>query len=91
MNEISIASGAGTDTVSSVVSVLILVTIKIIDVLRFLATQQTSGALAFFFLAMRLYPDVMHKAQAELDAVVGRERMPIFKDEGSLPYVSSNI
>ena len=33
------------------------------------------------------YPQVMRKAQAELDAVVGPERMPEYSDESSLPYV----
>ena len=33
------------------------------------------------------YPNVMRKAQEELDTVVGQERMPDFNDESSLPYV----
>ncbi|KAF9239426.1 cytochrome P450 [Melanogaster broomeanus] len=39
-----------------------------------------------FFLAMTLYPDVQKKAQAELDAVVGSDRLPTFADRPSLPY-----
>ena len=36
---------------------------------------------------MSLYPDVQKKARAELDAVVGPERLPNFSDKESLPYV----
>jgi cytochrome P450 len=40
---------------------------------------------------MLLYPDVQAKAQAELDAVVGRDRLPDYSDRGNLPYVNSVI
>lgn len=43
--------------------------------------------LLHFLLAMMQYPHVMRKAQAELDAVVGRSRLPSFKDRMSLPYI----
>ena len=33
------------------------------------------------------YPEKMHKAQLELDTVVGRERMPEYSDYDNLPYV----
>ena len=42
-------------------------------------------------LAMTLHPRVMHKAQAELDAVVGYERAPTFDDKDQLPYVQAVI
>lgn len=42
-------------------------------------------------LAMTLYPDVMRKAQAEIDALVGRERMPTFADRPQLPYVCALV
>lgn len=42
-----------------------------------------------FFLAMVLFPEVQVKAQAELDTVVGRERLPSFSDRDSLPYVNA--
>ena len=44
-----------------------------------------------FVLAMLNYPDVMHKAQAELDSVVGRERLPTFDDLGKLPYIHAIV
>ncbi|KAI9448529.1 cytochrome P450 [Lactarius indigo] len=42
-----------------------------------------------FLLAMTLYPDVMKKAQAELDAVVGPHRLPTFADWENLPYLDA--
>ncbi|KAG6327363.1 hypothetical protein ID866_11726 [Astraeus odoratus] len=42
-----------------------------------------------FYLAMTLYPHVMKKAQAELDAVVGTNRLPTFADRSSLPYLEA--
>lgn len=44
-----------------------------------------------FFLAIALYPEVQKKAQKELDAVVGTERLPDFSDRPSLPYVNAII
>ena len=37
-------------------------------------------------LAMSLYPDVMPKAQHEIDTVVGGARLPAFSDAPNLPY-----
>ena len=37
------------------------------------------------------FPEVMKKAQAELDAVVGPERMPDFGDKQNLPYISAVV
>ncbi|KAJ6505888.1 cytochrome P450 [Mycena vitilis] len=42
-----------------------------------------------FFLAMTLYPEVQAKAQAELDSVVGSERLPSFTDRPMLPYLEA--
>ena len=38
---------------------------------------------------MALYPDVQKKAQAEIDAVVGPNRLPDFQDRSSLPYINA--
>lgn len=43
------------------------------------------------FLAMANYPHVQKMAQAELDAVVGQDRLPTFSDIKSLPYISAII
>lgn len=40
---------------------------------------------------MVLYPDVKRKAQAEIDAVIGRDRLPTFADRDQLPYVRAVI
>ncbi|KAG5729423.1 O-methylsterigmatocystin oxidoreductase [Termitomyces sp. T112] len=47
----------------------------------------TSASLAFFVLAMVLYPECQAKAQEEIDAVVGSDRLPDFHDRKSLPYL----
>ena len=38
---------------------------------------------------MALYPDVQKKAQAELEKVVGSQRLPDFADRDALPYVNA--
>jgi cytochrome P450 len=53
--------------------------------------SQTNAALGHFIAAMLLYPDVQAKAQAELDAIVGSDRLPDFSDRSNLPYVNSVI
>ena len=40
---------------------------------------------------MALYPDVQKKAQAEIDAVVGPNRLPDFHDRSSLPYINAVV
>ncbi len=40
-----------------------------------------------FYLSMMLYPDVQRKAQAEIDAVVGTDRLPSLADREHLPYI----
>ena len=40
---------------------------------------------------MILYPEVAAKAQAEIDKVVGSERLPTFEDRPNLPYVNAFI
>ena len=42
-----------------------------------------------FFLAMALHPNIMRKVQHELDAVVGRDRLPTFEDRSKLPFVDA--
>jgi len=40
---------------------------------------------------MTLFPDVQKKAQAEIDAVVGTDRLPSFADRDSLPYIEALV
>ena len=42
-------------------------------------------------VAMLHYPKIQKKAQAELDAVVGWERMPEYEDRENLPYIRALI
>jgi cytochrome P450 len=51
----------------------------------------TPSALTTFVMAMILYPDVLKLAQAEVDRVVGHDRLPIFTDWPQLPYVDAVI
>ena len=59
--------------------------------LRLTTGIQTITILLYFVLAMVNYPDVMHKAQAQLDKVVGRERLPTFDDWDNLPYIRALV
>ena len=52
---------------------------------------QTSSQLAMFLLAMVLNPDVQRCAQAQIDDVVGRSRLPAFSDRPRLPYVEAVV
>lgn len=52
------------------------------------ASQDTlSTALQWLFLIFTRYPDVQVRVQAELDEVVGRDRLPCMDDQPKLPYV----
>ncbi|KAJ7843627.1 cytochrome P450 [Mycena olivaceomarginata] len=51
----------------------------------------TAAALSVFMLAMTLYPDVLRKAQVEVDEVVGRQRVPTFADQANLPYIRALV
>ena len=43
------------------------------------------------FLAMALYPEVQKKAQAEIDSVIGPDRLPTFEDRPFLPYINAVV
>ncbi|KAI0347291.1 cytochrome P450 [Trametopsis cervina] len=51
----------------------------------------TVSAIHSFVLAMALYPDVQKRAQAEIDLVVGTDRLPTFADREQLPYVEAIV
>jgi len=48
-----------------------------------------TSALASYVLAACLYPEVQARAQSEIDAVVGRDRLPSFDDRSNLPYTNA--
>ena len=52
-------------------------------------TFETVSAMHSLFLALVLYPEVQRRAQAELDAVIGRDRLPTFDDRTRLPYIEA--
>lgn len=49
----------------------------------------TVSSIYSLFLAMLLFPSVQKKAQAEIDTVVGPDRLPSFSDRHSLPYMEA--
>ena len=49
----------------------------------------TVCALSTFVLGMVLYPEAQAKAQAEIDRVVGTDRLPGLADRPTLPYVEA--
>ncbi|KAG1753727.1 cytochrome P450 [Suillus paluster] len=53
--------------------------------------DSTVSIIYSLFLAMTLFPDVQKKAQAEIDAVVGHDRLPSFDDRDSLPYTEALV
>ncbi|KAI0792995.1 cytochrome P450 [Irpex lacteus] len=56
-----------------------------------IGADTTAVATENFLLAMLHYPEVMRKAQSELDAVVGRDRAPTFEDVPKLPYLGAMV
>lgn len=53
------------------------------------ASDTTVATIYSFFKAMILYPEVQAKAQAELDHVIGADRLPTIADRERLPFVSA--
>ncbi|KAI0637904.1 cytochrome P450 [Trametes polyzona] len=49
----------------------------------------TVSAINTFYLAMTLYPEVQKKAQAEIEAVIGTDRLPTAEDRENLPYTQA--
>ena len=43
-------------------------------------SESTSNTLNWFFYYLIKYPHVQKKAQEEIDAVIGRDRMPVLED-----------
>jgi len=60
---------------------------------RFLLTPiidiETVSSMYSLFLVLVLFPQVQRRAQAELDAVIGRDRLPMFDDRPRLPYIEA--
>ncbi|KAH9929491.1 cytochrome P450 [Epithele typhae] len=54
-------------------------------------SDTTFSTLLSFYMAMALHPEVQVKAQAELDAVIGLDRLPEFTDRAKLPYINAVV
>ena len=49
----------------------------------------TAATIESVIIYMILYPEAKKKAQAELDAVIGKDRLPVLGDRPELPYVTA--
>lgn len=49
------------------------------------------SAIHALFLAMTLYPEAQKKAQAEIDSVIGNDRLPTYTDRDSLPFIEALV
>ncbi|ESK87137.1 cytochrome p450 [Moniliophthora roreri MCA 2997] len=58
----------------------------------YLAGYETAAtALVWLIVAMIAFPEAQHKAQEELDTVVGRGRIPTLQDMENLPYMRAVV
>ncbi|KAJ7628933.1 cytochrome P450 [Roridomyces roridus] len=53
--------------------------------------ETTASSLQTFVLACLLFPQWVARAQKESDAVVGKDRIPTFKDRPQLPYIEAVV
>jgi cytochrome P450 len=54
-------------------------------------SDTTSSIVIAFVHAMTKWGDVLRKAQAEIDSVMGEERTPVWEDYEKLPYVAQTV
>ncbi|XP_014674413.1 PREDICTED: cytochrome P450 2J2-like isoform X2 [Priapulus caudatus] len=54
-------------------------------------TETTATTLRWGLLYMTHYPHVARKVQEEIDAVIGRGRLPSIKDKPNMPYTEATI
>ncbi|KAI9448687.1 cytochrome P450 [Lactarius psammicola] len=50
---------------------------------------ESANTTTSLFIALTLYPEVQRRAQAQIDSVVSRDRLPTFKDRPRLPYIEA--
>nr|CAD7195135.1 unnamed protein product [Timema douglasi] len=65
--------------------------IGVVSDLFIAGSDTTTGALAYGILNMVLNPKIQNKIQDEIDAVVGRERLPSSDDRIKMPYTDATI
>lgn len=54
-------------------------------------SDTSASALTSTMQALITWPEVLKKAQAEMDAVVGEDRLPTWDDYGRLPYTAAMV
>lgn len=54
-------------------------------------TDTTTNTVLWMILYMAVFPDIQERVQAEMDAVVGPDRVPSLTDKGSLPFTEATI
>lgn len=52
-------------------------------------SETTSKSLGFGFMYLLRHPEVVKKAQQEIDSVVGRDRLPTLEDRSKMPYLEA--
>jgi cytochrome P450 len=50
---------------------------------------QSTSVVVNFIYAMFLFPSILHKVHAELNGVVGSDRLPTLQDRSNLPYLEA--
>ncbi|KIO15719.1 hypothetical protein M407DRAFT_86828, partial [Tulasnella calospora MUT 4182] len=51
----------------------------------------TEATMQSFIRAMTIFPSIQKKAQAEIDRVIGSNRLPTFEDQPDLPYIHAVV
>jgi len=49
----------------------------------------TVSSMTSLFVVLTLYPEVQKRAQAQIDSVISRDRLPTFEDRSRLPYIEA--
>jgi cytochrome P450 family 619 len=55
------------------------------------ASDTSSSIVIAAVQAFTKWPEVMRKAQKEIDVVVGEDRSPVWSDYADLPYVAATV
>ncbi|KAK0222553.1 cytochrome P450 [Armillaria nabsnona] len=63
----------------------------LVNLIPICGADTTVASVYAFLKAMLLYPEVQAKAQAEIEAVIGNDRLPRFGDRERLPYVNALV
>ena len=87
-DDLGLSSSASADTVSA--PALRMRCSSRFDSLTYVSLK-TNASTHALILALAMHPEVQRKAQAELDNVVGPDRLPEFSDRDALPYVNAIV